>query len=221
MSDFKELIYRDVEFVTNRLHAPHRWDHMAERKDSDELGSYVQCSEEDASAAWTVRFHLDAETASQLLKEAEKHFNDRKKLDKKMGKFELVRGYREDNENDRFVFAAKQNCKSTKTGKLNKQPTVVGTDGQPLADPKWSSGTLGHIKFNMLPTFSPSDKNWGITLYVKAVVITEPKYFNNELEGFGIESGASYENLTDFLNSTEDAEKKTSTTNDLDDEIPF
>lgn len=215
MSDFKELIYKDVELVTNRLHAPHRWDHMAARKDSEETGAYVQCTEEDLSAMWTVRFHLDAERASQLLQEAEDHFNARKKINKKMGKFSLVRGYREDNENDRYIFAAKQNCKSSKTGKLNKQPTVVGPDLQPLADPKWSSGSIGVVKFNMLPTPSPSDNNWGITLYCKAVVVTEPKYFNNELEGM---SGAkSYENLTEFLSDTESQTTK----EELEDEIPF
>ena len=199
MSDFKELIYDDVEFVTNRLHAPHRWDHMAPRKDSEETGAFVECTEEDLSAMWTIRFH----------------FNARKKLNKKMGKFALVRGYKEDNENDRYIFAAKQNCKSSKTGKLNKQPTVVGPDLQPLANPKFSSGSRGVVKFNMLPTPSPSDKNWGITLYCKAVVVTEPKYFNNELEGM---SGAkSYENLTEFLTDTENQPAN----EELEDEIPF
>ena len=212
MSDFKELIYKDVEFVTNRLHAPHKWDHMAPRKDSDETGAYVECTEEDLNAQWTVRWHIDAERASQLIKEAEDHFNERKKLDKKIRKFELVRGYREDNENDRYIFSAKQNCKSSKTNKLNKQPKVVGPNLQPLADPKWSSGSRGVIKFNMLPTHSPSDKNWGITLYVKAVVITEPKYFNNELEGMG-----TYENLNEFLSDTENQPANP----DLEDEIPF
>ncbi len=214
MSDFKELIYKDVEFVTNRLHAPHKWDHMATRRDSEETGAFVQCTEEDISAAWTVRFHLDAERASQLLNEAEKHFNERKKLNKKMGKFALVRGYREDNENDRFVFGAKQNCKSTKTGKLNKQPAVVGPDLKPLADPKWSSGSRGVVKFNMLPTPSPSDNNWGITLYVKAVVITEPKYFNNELEGMG--SATGYDSLEEFLSDGDQKQQS-----DIEDEIPF
>ena len=185
---------------------------MATRRDSEETGAYVQCTEEDLSAAWTVRFHLNKEQATELHKVAEAHFNDRKKHDKKLGKFDLIRGYKEDNENDRFIFGAKQNCKSTKSGKLNKQPAVVGPDMKPLADPKWSSGSIGHIKFNMLPTASPSDKNWGITLYVKAVVITEPKYFNNELEGMGSPTG--YDSLNEFLT---DAEKAPN----INDEIPF
>jgi len=219
MSDFKEEIYHDVEFVNNRLHAPHRWDHMATRRDSEETGNFVECTVEDLMAAWTVRFQVSKETATEIHKKAEAHFNDRKKHSKKMGKFSVVRGYKEDNENDRFIFAAKQNCKSAKTGKLIKQPAVVGPDLKPLADPKWSSGTKGIIKFNMCPTSSPKDNDWGITLYVKAVVITEPKYFNNELEGMG--SPTSYDSLNEFLSDGEQKQQSGENVEDLEDEIPF
>jgi hypothetical protein len=186
MSDFKELIYKDVTFVTNRLWTPHHWDNRAARKDSDEKGATVECGVNDINANWSIRFGLDKARATELFAAAENHFNARKDAGLKCGKFELVRGYIEDNENDRFIFTAKRNCKTSK-GVEAKQPKIVDGKGIDLLDQRFASGSTGSIKFSMLPTNDPSKKNWGITMYVAAVQVKEAKYGGNELEGFDVD----------------------------------
>ena len=219
MSDFKDMIVKDVVFQHPKLNSPYIFDPV-ERKS-------FQCSEDTPKAFWSCGFKLPKKEATELWNAAKDHYNECKSRNAKLGKFKTIHSYKE-HEDDTISFSAKKNCKTAK-GKPNNPIRVVDGDKKPLEDLGFWTGSTGSIKFSMLPTLNPSKNEWGITFLLEAVQVANAEYSSMSDDFDTVESkGDTTTNDDPFGKTTEtvtfgdqQVEVGGNASQDFDDEIPF
>lgn len=194
--DFKRMTVSNVEFifpyVENLVHYKHN-----EKKT-------VECDENADRANWNTSFTLEESRAKKLYKVAEKHFVNRCG---KKEKFGAVHGYNEGEYNDKLQMRFRASLKAkTSAGKLNKQPPVVDSDGLPVTDRNFYTGSTGDIIFTMHPADNPTSGKKGISFILNKIVLHNPIY-GGEADG---------EDLDDMSADNQDDKNP-----DYDEEIPF
>lgn len=222
MSDFKDMMVRDVTFTYPRLDSPYLYN-AVERKSE-------KCSVTTPGASWSCGFTVSKEEASRIWKEAQAHYNECKSRskDSKMGEFKTIHSYKQ-NEDGTITFGTKKKCVSSK-GTPNKEIRVIDGQKKDLENRAFWSGSKGNIALTMLPTHNPSAKEWGISFLLNAVQVVEPIY--QELQDdFDVVAGSASPAQDDPFSAP--AAKSapaddpfglppaSSSTNDFDDEIPF
>lgn len=213
MSDFKDMIVKDVVFQHPKLNSPYIFDPV-ERKS-------FQCSEDTPKAFWSCGFKLPKKEATELWNAAKDHYNECKSRNSKLGKFKTIHSYKE-NEDDTISFSAKKNCKTAK-GKPNNPIRVVDGDKKPLEDLGFWTGSTGSIKFSMLPTLNPSKNEWGITFLLEAVQVANAEYSSMSDDFDKVESKGDTTKPDETPESVifGEQEATVSASQDFDDEIPF
>lgn len=177
MSDFKDMMVRDVTFKYPRLDSAYLYN--AHEHNSE------KCLITTPGSFWSCGFTVSKEEATRIWNEAKDHYNNRKKLDKsgKMGDFKTVHSYKQ-NEDGTITFGTKKKCMSSK-GTPNKEVRVIDGQKKDLEDRAFWSGSTGNIAFSMLPTFNPSKNEWGISFLLNAVQVVDAVYQEIE-DGFDI-----------------------------------
>jgi hypothetical protein len=223
MSDFKDMMVRDVTFTYPRLDSAYLYNSV-ERKSE-------KCSTTTPQAAWSCGFTVSKEEAVRIWGDAKDHYNECKSRskDSKMGDFKTVHSYKQ-NEDGTITFGTKKKCMSSK-GTPNKEVRVIDGQKKDLEDRAFWSGSTGNIAFTMLPTFNPSKNEWGISFLLNAVQVVDAIYQEAQ-DDFDVVGEASSASADPF-----DAPKPAAPAadpfglpptgsdapvkEDLDDEIPF
>ena len=219
MSDFKDMMVRDVTFTYPRLDSAYLYNSV-ERKSE-------KCSTTTPQAAWSCGFTVSKDEATRIWKEATDHYNECKSRskDSKMGEFKTVHSYKQ-NEDGTITFGTKKKCMSSK-GTPNKEVRVVDGQKKDLEDRAFWSGSTGNIAFTMLPTFNPSKNEWGISFLLNAVQVVDAVYqeLQDDFDVVGESSPAAADQFDapkkDVFGLPIDDKPEPPAKNDLDDEIPF
>ena len=224
MSDFMQHLLNNVTFMRPRMNQPYRWDSMFKNDDGN-MGKYVACSADDDKAGWAVGIVMDKADATEFWNVAKAHFKDRMPKEK----FAAIHSYR-DLDDGRIRFTAKRNAKSKK-GAYATEPKMIDHNMEPLTDRAIWGGSKGNIKVTMLPTMNPSKKEWGISLFIAVVQVTEAIYGGggDDLDGFTRTAPANNpmavsdepDNPYGLPDLPEQPTPSAPPSPDLDDEIPF
>jgi hypothetical protein len=215
MSDFKDMIIKDVVFQHPKLNSPYIFDPMQRKS--------FQSTEDTPKSFWSCGFKLNKKEATELWNAAKDHYNECKARDSKLGKFKTIHSYKE-NEDDTISFSAKKNCKTAK-GKPNSPIRVVDGNKKPLEDLGFWTGSTGSIKFSMHPTLNPSKNEWGISFLLDAVQVVNAEYSSMgddfdevETKGDTIKPDETPESV---IFGEQEATVGGNASQDFDDEIPF
>ena len=213
MSDFKDMIIKDVVFQHPKLNSPYIFDPMQRKS--------FQSTEDTPKSFWSCGFKLNKKEATELWNAAKDHYNECKARDSKLGKFKTIHSYKE-NEDDTISFSAKKNCKTAK-GKPNSPIRVVDGDKKPLEDLGFWTGSTGSIKFSMHPTLNPSKNEWGISFLLDAVQVVNAEYSSMGDDFDEVESKGDTTKPDETPESVifGEQEATVSASQDFDDEIPF
>jgi len=226
MSDFKEHLLTGIELSNPRLNQIYRYDPHFKREDGG-MGKSIPANADEHKAGWAVGIVMDKAEATEFWNVAKAHFKDRMPKEK----FAAIHSYR-DLDDGRIRFTAKRNAKSNK-GAYAKEPTMIDHNMEPLTDRAIWGGSKGNIKVTMLPTENPSKKEWGISLFIAVVQVTEAIYGGggDDLDGFTRTAPANNPmavsdepdnpyGLPDLPEQSAPS-KEPAIADDLDDEIPF
>jgi len=213
MSDFKDMIIKDVVFQHPKLNSPYIFDPMQRKS--------FQSTEDTPKSFWSCGFKLNKKEATELWNAAKDHYNECKARDSKLGKFKTIHSYKE-NEDDTISFSAKKNCKTAK-GKPNSPIRVVDGNKKPLEDLGFWTGSTGSIKFSMHPTLNPSKNEWGISFLLDAVQVVNAEYSSMSDDFDEVESKGDTTKPDETPESVifGEQEATVSASQDFDDEIPF
>ena len=213
MSDFKDMIIKDVVFQHPKLNSPYIFDPMQRKS--------FQSTEDTPKSFWSCGFKLNKKEATELWNAAKDHYNECKARDSKLGKFKTIHSYKE-NEDDTISFSAKKNCKTAK-GKPNSPIRVVDGNKKPLEDLGFWTGSTGSIKFSMHPTLNPSKNEWGISFLLDAVQVVNAEYSSMGDDFDEVESKGDTTKPDETPESVifGEQEATVSASQDFDDEIPF
>jgi len=212
MSDFKRMMVRNVELNYPRLDQTYRY--------SRDAGKSVPVEIDAEKALWETSFILDKERGVKLWKDAQAHYEDCKKNgmkfgNKPMGKFDTVHGYKE-LDDGRIQFKAKKFAKN-KQGKIADIPRLIDGQKRPLENRAIWSGSIGSVRFSMLPTSDNINQRLGVTFYLDAVQVLDAKYGGDGLDDFEMVEDQAATDIAGLPKVDYD----TSTDNEFDDEIPF
>ena len=200
MSDFKTRFVLDCELEYPRLNQ-YYWFNSSTRKSEP-------CEKTRPGAEKSVGFKLPKDKAVELWNDAKAHFNDVKSRKPDMGDFKTIHSYRE-NEDGTISFRAKRKG-MTARGTPGADIAVVDGNNKLLDDVGFWGGSIGGVKFSMLPAFNQSKNEWGITFMLDKVQVTQPIYGGDGGEDFPVHNTANNGSST------------AATSNDLyQDSIPF
>jgi len=178
MSDFKTRFVLNCELEYPRLNQ-YFWFNSATRKSEP-------CDKTRPGAEKSVGFKLPKDEAAKLWNDAKAHFNDVKSRKPDMGDFQTIHSYRE-NDDGTISFKAKRKG-MTARGTPGADVAVVDGNNDLVEDLAFWGGSIGGVKFSMLPTFNQSKGEWGITFMLDKVQVTEPKYGSDGGEDFPIQN---------------------------------
>ena len=199
MSDFKTRFVLNCELEFPRVNQ-YYWFNSATRKSEP-------CDKTRPGAEKSVGFRLPKEDAVELWNEAKAHFNEVKARKPDMGEFKTIHSYRE-NEDGTISFRAKRKG-MTARGTPGADVPVVDGNNKLLDDLGFWGGSIGGVKFSMLPTYNQSKGEWGITFMLDKVQVVKPVY-----GGDGGDDFPTYSEAKGAVRSTDPSDV-------YDDAIPF
>ena len=218
MSDFKDVMLKDFEFIYPKFDQIYRYDHTF-KKDDGNTGKSVPAKADEQDANWSTKFIMSKEEGTKFWNLCEAHHKER--APKK--KFKTVHGFKQ-LEDDRLEFGAKRKAKTAK-GKHEAPPLVISGDRTPLENLAISSGSRGNLKVTIFPSLNPSSGEHGITVRLIAIQVTDAVYGGggDDMAGFDSIAPAPTPDEDDpfGLPPSNEAAKPAPSNNDLDDDIPF
>lgn len=180
--DFKKFVFKNVTFSWPRLDQPYRYNPSTEKSEP--------CPANAQGAGYSLAWTMPNAQAKSFFEEMKAHYEDCRTRNSKLPAFSTVFGLKKLNdekgvETGMAQFTAKKGAMSN-DGNLNKEPTVVGADHQPLADKAIWGGSEGHVRVLAFPSTNPQDKSGGVSLLLDAVVVTKAEYGGDGLgDDFG------------------------------------
>lgn len=180
--DFKKFVFKNVTFAWPRLDQPYRYNPSTEKSEP--------CPANAQGAGFSLAWTMPYTQAKPIFEEMKAHYEDCRGRNSKLPAFGTVFGLKklkdaDGNDTGEAQFTAKKGAMSN-DGKLNKEPTVVGVDHQPLADKAIWGGSTGHVRVLAFAATNPQDKSGGISLLLDAVVVTKAEYGGDGLgDDFG------------------------------------
>lgn len=179
--NFHKLVTDEVELRYPRLDQPYRFNPSTNASEA--------CLPTAANAAWSVAFVMPRDEASVLYRLLQKHFAERKAAGEKVGPFSTVFGMKK-NDDGTVTFSAKR--KATKgDGTQATAPQVVDAVGRELEDKAIWSGSKGRVRCLAFPSKNGTTGEYGISLLLDTVVVTDPVYGGDSLDDFGITTPAA------------------------------
>ena len=157
MSDFKDVMIKDVEFIYPRVDQLYKYDPHA-KKDDGTSGKSVPATADEQGAAWSTGFIMSKEEGTK--------FWDRQLDD------------------DRLQFSCKSKGKTAK-GVIKSPPLVIDGERKPLENLGFYSGSKGNLKVTIMPSLNPSTKEHGVSLILSAIQVTDAVYSGgDDMAGF-------------------------------------
>lgn len=216
MSDFKDVMLKDVEFIYPRVDQLYKYDPHA-KKDDGTSGKSVPATADEQGAAWSTGFILSKEESIKFWDACAAHHKARAPKDK----FKTVHGSRE-LDDGRMQFNCKSKGKTAK-GVIKSAPLVIDGQRKPLENLSFYGGSKGNLKVTIMPALNPSTKEHGVSLILSAIQVTDAIYSGgDDMAGFDSIAPAPSEDDDPFgLPPSTEAAKQAPSNNDLDDDIPF
>lgn len=212
--DFLKILAKNVTLQYPKLNQTYRFNTAKQASEP--------CAPTASNAAWSIAFEMPRDEAKPLFDQMKAHYDACRSRNTKLPAFKTVFGMKKlkdqnGNETGIIQFGAKRNGVK-KDGQLNKCPTVIDSQKQPLADLNFWGGSKGTVRAWAVAVVDP-DGNGGISLLLDAVQVTEAKYGDGGMDDFdSVESKADpFEQSRQPL----DDNKRQSIHQELDDEIPF
>jgi len=213
MSDFKDVMIKDVEFNYPKFDQIYRYDHTFKKDDDGGTGKSVPAKADEQDANWSTKFIMSKEEGTKFWDVCAAHHKERAPKEK----FKTVHGFKQ-LEDDRLEFGAKRKAKTAK-GKHEMPPMVIDGERKPLENLAISSGSKGNLKVTIFPSYNPSSKEHGISVRLIAIQVTDAVY------GGGGDDMAGFDSIAPAPKLDEDdpfgLPKQAPAKNDFDDEIPF
>jgi len=217
MSDFKDVMIKDVEFIYPRVDQLYKYDPHA-KKDDGTSGKSVPATADEQGAAWSTSFIMSKEEGTKFWDICAAHHKERAPKEK----FKTVHGYRQ-LEDDRLQFSCKSKGKTAK-GVIKSAPLVIDGQRKPLENLSFYGGSKGNLKVTIMPSLNPSTKEHGVSLILSAIQVTDAVYSGgDDMAGFdSIAPAPKLDEDDPFgLPPSPQAAKQAPASNDLDDDIPF
>jgi len=208
--DFKDFMFKGVELQFPRLKDTYRFNNAT--------GKSELCAQNVANAAWSCGMKMPKAVAKEFYKQMKAHYEARQKLNDKLQPFSQVFGMKKNDEEGTVTFEAKKKG-VTDSGKVNKPPTVIDSQKQPITGDRlefWS-GTTANVRVRAFPTTSPKNKEnpnglGGISLLLDVIQVLKPKYGSANLDGFDVEDVPDDDGAAAAADAFEGAAQRKSTT---------
>jgi hypothetical protein len=213
-SDFHKVLVKNVTLQYPKLNQTYRFNTQKQASEP--------CAQTASNAAWSVGFEMPRDQAKPLFDELRAHYDASRARNSKLPQFSKVFGMKklkdeQGNETGMIQFSAKRNGVK-KDGTLNKAPTVIDGQTQPLADLAFWGGSKGTVRAWAVAVIDPEGVG-GISLLLDAVQVTEARYGDGGMDDFDtVESKADpFEQARKPL----DEQKRESIKEELGDDIPW
>jgi hypothetical protein len=213
-TDFLKVLAKNVTLQYPKLNGTYRFNTQKQASEP--------CAQTASNAAWSVDFEMPRDQAKPLFDEMRAHYDASRTRNTKLPPFSKVFGMKKlkdehGNETGIIKFSAKRNGVK-KDGTLNKAPTVIDGQKQPVADLNFWGGSKGTVRAWAVAVIDPEGVG-GISLLLDAVQVTEARYGDGGMDDFDtVESKSDpFEQARKPL----DEQKRESIKQELDDEIPF
>ena len=167
--DFRQFMFRNVEFKYPRLNQTYRYNTAEKRSEP--------CQPTASNAAYSVAWEMSQADAKAIYAELKAHYESRKSSPA----FSKIFGMKK-LENGNIEFRAKRNG-TNREGSVNTPPKVIDGNKQPLADAGFWGGSKGNIRVIAYPATDP-DGAGGISLLIDTVQVTHAVYGGDSLDDF-------------------------------------
>jgi hypothetical protein len=204
--DFMKAVFNDIEMVWPRLDQTYKFDHVK--------GESIPVQPTAQGAAWSVSVVLDKERADNFRAKAEEHYNLCRSRNSQLPDFSGVFGMKK--KDGTYSVSAKRMGVNNQ-GERNDPPKVVDEYHEPIADRAIWSGSKGSVSVLAHPSTNPQTGLGGISLVLRNILVTEPRYGSDGLEDdFGAPKARSASHVGDsYMGESENPG------HGMDDEIPF